>query len=203
MSLRTLSLASLAGLATLTFSAADAHAITIATFADPTAGPTPSLFQWNATTQTLTGGYTNPGLTLRTPGLPVGDFADAKFLLPALVSTGGAFGAFTFGPGSIQFFDSAMSPIFLIEFDSAVLSGSLSFGASDFVGFNVRFSGSILPSPVEGEAFAFSFANPVTTATGFEVTSSFTSSADRFIPAPGAMALVGVAGLVIARRRRA
>jgi len=181
-----------------------AQAVTIATFADPTLGPAPSLFQWDATTQTLTGGWSNPGLLLQTPGTSAIDFVDATFQLTPMVATSTLFGISFFGPGAIQFFDSAANPIFRIEFDSALLNSSLSFGASDFVGFNVRFSGSILDFPTQNEAFAFSFANPVAAPAngGFTVTSSFTSSADRLIPAPGALALMGCGGLVLARRRR-
>lgn len=184
--------------------AGSASGVTVATFADPTSGATPSLFQYNATTQTLTGGYSGLGLTLETPGLVAPDFADVTFTMTPLaaVATLGPF--VQFGPGSVQFFDSVASPIFRIDFTGALLAGSQSFGASDFSGFGVTFSGSILGSlqSISNEAFAFSFANPVATQTGFTVTSSFTSSADIIIPSPGAAALLGVGGLLMARRRR-
>jgi MYXO-CTERM domain-containing protein len=53
------------------------------------------------------------------------------------------------------------------------------------------------------EAFSFSFANPIVTdPTHYSVTSAFTSSADVVIPAPGAVTLLGIGGLLAARRRR-
>ena len=179
-----------------------ANAGTIATFADPTTGPAPSLFQWNAVTQTITGGWAGTGLTLLTPSTAAPDYTDARFSLTPMVALSNMFGFVFFGPGAVQFTDSANNNIFRIEFDSAVMSSSLSFGSSDFVGFNVRFSGSILDFPTQDEAFAFSFANPVASQTGFTVTSSFTSSADRLIPAPGAMALMGLGGILSIRRKR-
>lgn len=182
--------------------AATAHGSTIATFADPTTGPAPSLFQWNAVTSTLTGGWSGTGLNLLTPSTSAPDYADAKFTVSPLVATSTFMGIALFGAGSIDFTDSANNLVFKIEFDSAMMTSSLSFGGSDFVGFNVRFSGSLLDFPTQNEAFAFSFANPVSTQTGFTVTSSFTSSADQIVPAPGAMALMGLGGLLAIRRKR-
>lgn len=188
----------------VTLAAGSAQAMTIATFADPTTGPVPSLFQWNATTNTLTGGWSGTGLTLQTPGSSFPDLTDATFTLTPMVAVFNMFGTVGFGAGAVQFFDSAANPVFRIEFDNAQMSSALSFGASDFVGFNVRFSGTLLDFPTQNEAFAFSFANPTATGNGgFTVTSSFTSSADRVIPAPGSFALVGAGGLLLARRRRA
>jgi MYXO-CTERM domain-containing protein len=193
----------LSAVAAVTLAAGSAQAMTIATFADPTTGPVPSLFQWNATTNTLTGGWSGTGLTLQTPGSSFPDLTNATFTLTPMVAVFNMFGVVGFGAGAVQFFDSAANPVFRIEFDNAQMSSALSFGASDFVGFNVRFSGTLLDFPTQNEAFAFSFANPTLMGNGgFTVTSSFTSSADR-IPAPGALALVGAGGLLLARRRRA
>lgn len=181
--------------------ASASNAMTIATFADPSLG-VPSLFEWNATTSTLTGGYTGTGLTLETPGLPGGDHPQATFSMAPMVATMVVGQVALFGPGSVQFFDSAANPIFTISFDSAVLNSSLSFGASDFTGFNVSFSGSILEGLVPSEeAFAFSFANPVSTQNGFTVTSSFTSSAT-LVPTPGSVAMMALGGACLTRRRR-
>jgi hypothetical protein len=185
--------------------AATANAGTIATFADPSPGPTPSLFQWNGATNTLTGGWAGSGLTLQTPGTSSPDLVDAKFTFGPLVATSVIANIAFFGPGSVQFLDSAMAPVFLIEFDNAMMNTSLSFGASDFLAWNVRFSGSILDWPTQDEAFSFSFANPVATGAvpGFTVTSSFTSSAERLIPSPGGAALLAIGFLALAPRRRA
>lgn len=190
--------------AVLAAAAGSASAVTVATFADPTSGPTPSLFQYDTTTQTLTGGYSGLGLTLETPGIGAPDFADATFTMTPL-SAVLVVGPFVqFGPGTVQFFDSAANPIFRIDFDGGLMSASLSFGASDFSGFGVTFSGSMLGAieSITDEAFAFSFANPVSSQTGFTVTSSFTSSATIVIPTPASAALVA-AGLLVMRRRRA
>ena len=184
-------------------SAGAAQAATIGTFADPTTGPTPSMFQWNATTGTLTGGWAGANLDLLTPGVSAPDFPNATFTMTPLVATSVTFGIAQFGAGSIQFRDSLNTAIFLIEFDAAVMNASLSFGGSDFIGFNVRFSGPILDVAAQNEAFSFSFANPASTQNGFTVTSSFTSSADQIIPAPGAAAILGAGLLMAGRRRRA
>lgn len=180
-----------------------ANAATIATFADPTSGATPSLFQWSSTTQTLSGGWSGLGLKLETPGTSAPDYLNATFVFAPLVATGSFFGITAFGAGSIEFYDASNVSIFKIDFDQALMNSSLSFGSSDFIAYNVRFSGSILDYPTQNEAFAFSFANPLGSASNFTVTSSFTSSADRLIPTPGAAALMGLGGLLAARRRRA
>lgn len=201
MSLRTTSLAA-SSVVTIALLAGTAQGATIATFADPSAGPTPILFEWNATTNTLTGGWAGTGLNLLTPGTSAPDYTDAKFSLNVGSAVSVMFGAALFGPGFIQFTDSANTPVFRIDWQQAVMSSSLSFGASDFVGLGVSFSGTVLDFPTQEEAFAFSFANPVPTATGFTVTASFTSSAERFIPTPGAITLFGAAGVVLLRRSR-
>jgi len=191
-----------AALAVVLACAGSAQAFTVATFADPTTGPVPSLFQWNATTNTLTGGYFGSNLTLETPGIAAPDFPGATFSMAPLVGMNIGGGVVQFGPGSIQFFDSGNQLIFNIAFSSAIMNMSLSFGASDFIGFNVDFTGSMMDMETEGEAFAFSFANPTATQNGFDVTASFTSSADRFIPTPGGALLAGIGGLYVLRRKR-
>ncbi len=193
------------GLGSLAITSA-ASADTVATFADPSPG-TPSLFQFNAGTGTLTGGYTGSNLLLQTPGLPsVPDYASAHFAMSPL-STIGAFGTlYHLGGGQINFFDSTNAPLLTITFGDAWLTGSLGLGASDFMSNTVTFSGPIVSGfgSVSNEAFSFSFANPVATApTGsFTTTSSFTSSANLVVPGPGAAALLGLGGLVAIRRRR-
>lgn len=193
--------------------ASSAHAGTIATFADPAAGPSTSLFQWDANAGILTGGWTGAGLNLLTPDVPAIDYADATFQMTPLSAALAVSGVVFLSGGNIRFFDSSSVEIFRIDFSSAVLTASLSLGASDFTANNAVFSGSIIPLGYipSNEAFAFSFANPVQTGPSpmpgqvppsYTVTSAFTSSADLQIPAPGAAALLGLGGLIAARRKR-
>lgn len=199
MSLRASLIVASLSLATL---AGSAQAATIATFADPTSGASPSLFQWSGVTSTLSGGWTGTGLSLLTPSTSAPDYSDVTFTFAPLVAVSSSGMIHTFGAGAIEFF-SGVTSIFKIEFDTAVLNGVSSFGASDFMGYNVRFSGSILDVPVTNEAFAFSFANPTAApqTQGFTVTSSFTSSAT--IPAPAGLSVLAAGALFAARRRRA
>lgn len=188
--------------------ASAASADTVATFADPSAG-LPSLFEFTQTgpgAGTLAGGYSGSSLVLQTPGLPlIPNYPGAKFAMSTLASTS-SFGPFYFmGAGSINFFDSLNNPLMTISFNSAILTNSVGLGASDFAGYGVTFSGPILNGfVIANEAFSFSFANKtVIDAQGsYRVTSSFTSSADLTIPAPGAAALLGLGGLIAVRRRR-
>lgn len=187
--------------------AASANAQTVATFADPAAGPGTPLFSLNAATGVFSGGWSGTGLTLLTPALPTTSYSDVTFVLSPLSTTFMIGGFRQLSGGDVRFFDSSLAEIFRITFSDATLTSSLSFGSSDFVGSNVAFSGSIFPSgySLSNESFAFSFANPASAApTGsFTVTSSFTSSADILIPAPGAALLAGIGGvLAIGRRRR-
>lgn len=196
--LATVALISVAGLA------ASANATTVATFADPTSGPTPSIFQWNGTTNTLTGGWSGLGLNLLTPGTLAPDYADATFSITPLVGVV-AGPVVAFGPGQVNFFDSLANPIFTINFTSATMLIPQGFGSSAFVGAGVTFSGPALGvvQSISNEAFSFSFANIVPQANnGFTSTAAFTSSADIIIPTPGAAAILAFAGLLTAGRRR-
>lgn len=177
---------------------------TIATFADPTVSPTPSLFQYNTTSHTLSGGWSGTGLTLLTPGSSSPDFTDAKFTFSTMSGVEDMFGMVMFGTGSVQFFSSTDVPIMRIDFSNAMMASAIGVGGSDFVGFNVNITGSIVDSPtgLMDEAFAFSFANPTPTSTGWTVTAAFTSSGSPAIPSPGGTALVGLAMLLISGRRR-
>ncbi len=196
-----------ATIGTLAISSA-ASADTVATFADPAANGSTPLFQFNSGTGVLTGGWVGqPNLLLQTPGLPlVPDFNNAQFQMTPLSATGSFGNIFMMGGGAINFFDSTNAPLLTITFSNAILTSSLGLGASDFYGYNVTFSGPILGgfAVVSNEAFSFSFANPVTTVpTGsFTTTSSFTSSATLVVPGPGSAALLGLGGLLAARRRR-
>jgi len=189
--------------------ASAANADTVATFADPASTPATPLFSFNSVTGVLTGGWTGTGLLLQTPGLPAPDFANARFAMTPISSLSNFGGFYNMGAGQLNFVDSSNNPLLTISFASATMTYALGLGASDFVGNGVTFSGPIVGAfpLISNEAFSFSFANPVGVGpvntqgvSSFTVTSSFTSSAT--IPAPGAMALLGVGGLMATRRRR-
>lgn len=184
--------------------ASSASATTVATFADPTMGPNPSVFQWDSTINTLTASWSGVDLNLLTPGTAAPDYMDATFTMTPLVGVVNA-NIVTFGQGAVQFFDNLSNPIFRIEFMSATMLIPQGFGASEFVGNGVTFSGDALGvvQSISNETFAFSFAN-IAAGQGqsFEATAAFTSSADIIVPGPASLALLGVAGLLRSRRRR-
>ncbi len=173
-----------------------ASAGTFATFADPSTSAATPLFVLSG--NTLTGGWAGSGLTLQTPGSSAPDYTDVTWSMTPLTRIGPA--PFSlFSGGNIQFFDSSNNMIFRIDFSTSYLAEPISFGATDFIGQNVVFSGPIVDSPTSAESFAFSFANQVSTDDGMTATAAFTSSA---VPTPGALALAAAGGLVGARRRR-
>jgi hypothetical protein len=178
-----------------------AQADTVATFADPAVSPATPLF--SLTGNVLTGGWSGLGLNLLTPGTAAPDYSNVTFTITPLVVLPVAPGFGITNAGQINFFDGA-NPIFRIEFDSGFLTSPASFGGSDFVGQNVRFSGAVLGGAVSSsEAFAFSFANPTPFDGGYTVTSAFTSSADLRIPGPATLMAMGTGLLAVGRRRRA
>jgi len=184
--------------------ASSAMADTVATFADP-GSPTAPLFTYNSGTNTLSGSWLGLGLLLQTPGLPSApDFPNARFTMTPVSLVAPVGSAFQTGPGQIFFTDAANVPLLTITFTGGLLVQQQNFGSSDFTGFNVTFSGPLVaPYPlISNESFSFSFANanPIAPAGSYTVSSSFSSSAT--LPAPGAASLLGLAGLVVARRRR-
>lgn len=186
--------------------AASAQATTIATFADPTTGPATPLFQFNSGTGVLTGSWlAMPNLLLQTPGVPAfPDYPNAQFQMTPIGTVGAIGPILVMGAGQVNFFDATNAPLMTISFSGGYLNPATNFGGSDFTGFNVTFTGPILAGlTLTNESFAFSFANPVSAAPpgSYSVTSSFTSSAD-IVPAPASAALLGLGGLVAARRRR-
>jgi hypothetical protein len=175
------------------------NAATIATFADPSPNGTQPLFTFSSGggTGTLSGSWTSTGLLLETPGLPAGDFPNAKFIMDPVSATGGP-SVWTLGAGRIRFQDSGGTDQMFISFSGGTLTSPVGFGGSDFVGLDVSFSGPIVTSPLSGEAFAFSFANPVGTPANYTATAAFTSSA---VPEPASIALLALGGLLALRRR--
>lgn len=167
---------------------------TIATFADPAADASTPLFDFDGST--LTGGWSSTGLTLLTPASPLPDFDDVTFSMTPLTASGAA-PFYSLGGGTIEFFD-GVDLLMRIEFDGGTLAAPFGFGSSEFASQNVVFSGPIVPPGLSGEAFAFSFANPVGSPSDFTVTASFTSSA---IPEPASMLLV-LLGVPMAIRHR-
>lgn len=179
--------------------AALASADTIATFSDPSPDGSQPLFTFasNDVTGSLSGSWSGLGLLLQTPGLAAPDFNDARFSMPAVTAVGGP-EVWALGAGAINFTDSGGSALMTITFAGGSLSSPSTFGASDFVGQNVVFSGPIIPGGLSQEAFAFSFANPVGTISDYTVTAAFTSSA---VPEPASIALLALGALVAIRRR--
>ncbi len=177
---------------------ARAESITVASFADPAGDETTPLFQFDATAHELSGGWSDPGLTLETA---TGTHENVTFTMSTLDVD--AFGETS--DGQVDFRDAGNALIYRITFDSAHLS-VIGFGATEFLATNaVAFSGSILPAPVFNESFSFAFANqtPSGPAGGFTATAAFTSSAE-VVPEPASVVLLlaGFGALGVSRRRR-
>lgn len=180
---------------------ASANAATILTFADPATGPSTPLFTLTNGT-TLTGGWSSTGLLLETPGLSAPNYPDARFEFDPVTVTPTGFPPFyNLGPGQIRFRDSGGNLLVTITFTGGLLTDGLGFGASIFAGYGVVFGGPIMEGAPANEAFAFSFANQIGSADNYTATASFTSSADN-VPAPATLTLLGLGGLLAARRRR-
>ncbi len=192
------------GLVVVAVTVFSAHAAlasdTVATFADPSANSANPLFSFNGAA--LAGSWN--GLTLQ-QGAALGGatFSNASFVMNPVFVTGGGPSVYDLGAGSIQFYDASAVLQLNISFSAAKVVSGLAFGSADFWGYNVVFSGPILNGyTTSNETFSFAFANPVGNSGNYTATSSFTSSADLIIPAPGTAALLGLGGLVASRRRR-
>jgi hypothetical protein len=182
------------------------QSVPVAEFANPSSDPVAApVFTFDGST--FTAGWVNPGLLLTTVGLPFsGDFADAKFTMTPLGVTGSFGFGFNLAGGVLSFVDSSNNSLLDITFNQARLFTPIGAGASDFVGDIVTMSGPLMNNNFtswSGETFNFSFSAFVGTPTNFNAVGSFTSSAvGQIIPAPSALALMGLAGAVAARRRR-
>lgn len=185
----------------ITVAATSQASFTMATFADPSQVKTQYLFLWDEVANTLSGGWHDAGLTLKTPGLIGGgqvancqmDF-DTVALSPIIAGQ-----LYLMSAGRIRFHTGDLSnPLFEITFDSGLFQTPVSVGGSNFIGNNVKFSGTNIPTGLMDEQFSFALANEDRLANGKRTfTSSFTSSA-----APEPVSLIAIAGGIAAMVRR-
>lgn len=171
-----------------------ADTFTVATFSDPSPGASQPLFSLSGSS--FSGGWSDVGLDLRTPGLAAPDFLDATMEMDTLAYDPNSN---SLTGGQIRFFDTLDTLVFSITFSAAKLYVPFGFGAADgFEAENVVFGGTAVTSPLTAESFAFSFANQRAIDGGLTVTSAFTSSA---APEPASLALLAIGGLFGIRRR--
>jgi hypothetical protein len=188
---------------------------TVATFADPSGNANDPLFNVNWTTQVITGGWADGkgGLLLQVP-LMDASYKDTWFQMDQLAITsvqeffGQKFGQT--GAGHIRFYapGTTTNPLLQIDFLSGVM-GRQFLSAEELDVSNVTITGSAIPYALSFEQFSFSFANvtnflnPTGFASvpndGFTSTASFTSSA--VVPEPATLALLGIGGAALLRRR--
>lgn len=183
-------------------SASMANSRTIATFLDPADSGATSLFVFNTTTNILTGSFTGTGLTVRTPGLNGGgEVTNAKFQTSPiqLVPVAGT-NLYAGGTGTVRFYTSDINnPFLLVNFTGATLFDPLNFGASEFNGSIVNFSGPNVPGGLSNEQFSFALANRHVVGDEIRYTASFTSSA---VPEPATMTALALGAAAILRRRK-
>jgi hypothetical protein len=186
---------------------AQATAVTIATFADPSKNAGKPLFTVDIVNDLITGGWadTKTGLSLQIP-YSGNTYTDAFFTMTNVFYSGNTGGGST-GGGTIKFFangqDTNTTPLIQIAFNSGHVT-PLNFGAMDMFYFDgVTITGSEIGS-LMNESFAFSFGNQAPLSggwsKGYTATASFTSSADN--PEPTTMALLGLGALSLIRRKR-
>jgi hypothetical protein len=189
---------------------------TVATFADPALNASTPLFNVNSATKTVTGGWSDTQTGLNLQVVWTGNtFNNAYFTMTPLTMSTGALTYDTTGAGTIKFFKdgdpTSATPLLQIDFTSSSITFGGISGNNLFSSNGVKFSGSEIGSTIlSDEVFAFSFANlqmlNFASATngftapinGYTATASFTSSA---IPEPATLALLGIGGAALLRRR--
>jgi hypothetical protein len=178
---------------------------TIATFSDPALNGLTPLFTVDGAQ--ITGGWSDAMTGLNLQVVLTGQtYNNAFFTMDPLTLTGGLTGAGTikfYGDGEIP---AQISPLFQIDFDSA-LASTQGISGDDIINFHgISFSG----RAVEGytflgnEVFSFSFANLKSlsvTHLAYSATAAFTSSA-MAAPEPTTIALLGAGLLGLCARRK-
>lgn len=196
--------------------ATSAQGTIIATFADPTAGTTPStpFFEINFNTNWIYGGWddTQTGLNLIVMG---STYSDAYFTMTDVKINGvqsWLYGQQTDG-GTIKMYKNndpiTATPLATITFDHAWVNLN-SFGGTELQlgsGEDNVVIDCPTAGPITDESFAFSFTsrqnisgNPNDPSQGFTATASFTSSAT-LVPEPATMIML-IAGSIVSLRRR-
>jgi len=173
--------------------------ITVAAFANPSPGSDNPLFTVDFTNDTISGGWTDAGLTLE---IPVGNasYNNATFIMSQLQYTFNDIGgAYTTGGGTIIFKDTFDTPVLTISFNKLWLESRQS-GMNAINGDGVIFEGPDFGILTYEAQFGFTFANTVDTQDGYTATGSFDSSA--VVPEPATILLLGSGFLVFVACRK-